>query len=537
MAPKPKGLKASAKRAAPSAAASAGPALNAERTMPLDEDALTVFDLFELRTRVHELLYPHPTSLRCEPLEPGHPDDARNLLRGILHGCDMLEPCLQPDRRTDMPTDKFAALGLGDPAQGAAHLYYLQASALRQLGDLFVDPAALLAASGPSHAAAAAAAAVGGGPAAKRRKVDLREPQTAQEWFDVAESRLEKLAETAPDPEEQDPLFAVLVAAERVHTLAVGSDPERSSAQGPATSFSLLSERLSALFDALARLPTPAPTPAEAEDASDAPSSSPTGLDADDAWSTALRAVAASLAALAPFESRRDWSALFGPTEAAAAAGDEGGKATRDSSALVVPLCAQLEGHLASLTDSLASESDAESVEGADLDPERRLIHFLVNVLRADAQLDQFRIAEAWIEDTYRPDSSFDKDGDDDDEEGEEEEEEEVAPLPKEAEPYVETVRAMGEQAIASLRGTVTLFGSLPPQVAHPSARKDQYSKLIEALLFSSALIDPAAQAELDAIDAEVARLGKEGGIEEEDEAEAEAEEGAEEGAGKEAKE
>lgn len=83
-------------------------------------------------------------------------------------------------------------------------------------------------------------------------------------------------------------------------------------------------------------------------------------------------------------------------------------------------------------------------------------------------------------------------------------------------------------------------YGSFPssrPSPRTPHLHVCIVTQLIEALLFSSALIDPAAQAELDAIDAEVARLGKEGGIEEEDEAEAEAEEGAEEGAGKEAKE
>lgn len=78
---------------------------------------------------------------------------------------------------------------------------------------------------------------------------------------------------------------------------------------------------------------------------------------------------------------------------------------------------------------------------------------------------------------------------------------------------------------------------SFRPPPRTPRLHACVVTQLIEALLFSSALIDPAAQAELDAIDAEVARLGKEGGIEEEDEAEAEAEEGAEEGAGKEAKE
>ena len=80
---KPKGLKAS-KRAAPfdpsAAAASTGPALNKEGTMPLDEDALTVADLFELASRVLEILYPVPTSLRFEPVEPADSgaEDARN---------------------------------------------------------------------------------------------------------------------------------------------------------------------------------------------------------------------------------------------------------------------------------------------------------------------------------------------------------------------------------------------------------------------------------------------------------------------------
>lgn len=254
---KPKGLKAS-KRAAPfdpsAAAASTGPALNKEGTMPVDEDALTVADLFELASRVLEILYPFPTSLRFEPVEPADSgaEDARNLLRGILHGCDVLAPYLNDPRRAEMEQDKLDALGLGEAGVAAVHVRYLQAFALRHLGELFqpAPPVAVVAGS-------------------KRRKVDLREPQSASEWFEVAEERL------SGDVSASDSILAVLVAAERAHVLAVSS---------PSPHLSDLKDRLAGVIASLGSL--------EPE------STSPPSADVTDAWYAALRALTAGVVAL-----------------------------------------------------------------------------------------------------------------------------------------------------------------------------------------------------------------------------------------------
>lgn len=207
MAPKPKGLKASAKRAAPTEMpAPSGPALNAEKTMPLDEDALTLADLFELRANVLDILYPYPTSLTLSDMDYDRADDARNLLRGILHGCAVLEPFVEEQgageyreestkgprsyeevqkKRKEAGEDKLEALGLGSQATLVeGQLLFLQGFALHYLGVLF-EPA------DDAHKPSAVKNAQG----TKKRKVDLREPQTREAWLEAAHKRLELLVD------------------------------------------------------------------------------------------------------------------------------------------------------------------------------------------------------------------------------------------------------------------------------------------------------------------------------------------------------
>ena len=235
--------------------------------MPLDEDALTVADLFELASRVLEILYPFPTSLRFDPVEPveSGAEDARNLLRGILHGCDVLEPYLD-QRRAEMEQDKLDALGLGEAAVAAVHVRYLQAFALRHLGELFqpAPPTAVVAGS-------------------KRRKIDLLEPQSASEWFEAAEERL------SGEMRASDSILAVLLAAERAHLFAVVSASPDSLPE--------LEERLAGVIASLGSL--------EPE------STSPTSADVSDAWYAALRALTAGVVAL---EGIRDPEALCSVT-------------------------------------------------------------------------------------------------------------------------------------------------------------------------------------------------------------------------------
>lgn len=373
MPPKPKGLKAS-KRAAPfdpstgsdaasatasTSAAGAGPALNKDKTMPLDEDALTVLDLFELRHRVLEILYPYPTSLRYDfGGDPDRLEDARNLLRGILHGCDMLEPFLSEPRRQEMDQDKLDALGLGDQGPAGRHLRYLQAFSLRILGEFF-EPATV-------------AVPVAG---TKKRKVDLREPQTAKEWFETADGRLSSDDGVNDDA---DRIFSAVVAAEQAHLHAV------SSASASIEALPDLASRVTTLLDHL-----------ESFGAKDEQESNATSLDSDDAFYAAYRAITASLVAL---EAHRDPSRLC------------------DSETLQVALCTVVLGERPS------------GPEG--------LMRWLSEVVRADAELAQFGIAEDWIEDKYRA-SAEDEEADEDDE---------VQPLPEESKEDVAKVAEMGEK-------------------------------------------------------------------------------------------
>lgn len=79
MAPK-RGLKASKGK---SSAPPPPEAEDIERSYPTDGDSLTIPDLFELRSSILALvLLPSPTQDQL--------DEASNLLRGVLHGCDAL---------------------------------------------------------------------------------------------------------------------------------------------------------------------------------------------------------------------------------------------------------------------------------------------------------------------------------------------------------------------------------------------------------------------------------------------------------------
>ncbi|GAA5993545.1 hypothetical protein JCM10908_000642 [Rhodotorula pacifica] len=433
---KPKGLKAS-KRAAPfdpptadsspstseTSNASSGPALNKEGTMPLDEDALTVPDLFELASRVLELVYPFPTSLRPEGA-PEVEDDARNLLRGILHGCDVLEPYVGA-RRGEMEQDKLAALGLAEADVARSHLLYLQAFSLRHLGEMFVPPAAV---------------SVSG---SKRRKIDLREPQSRDEWFEAAGERFGLLGPAS------DPVFSTLVAAKRVHLAAVRAE----SSGTVVAAVESITELVDGLLVALESIGA---------------ATSSTSADATDAWYASLRALVAAVVAL---ESVREPSSI----------------------------CSE------SLHVSFLSSLDIARVSA--LSAPSPLLAWLRDVTLADVKLAVLGITEDWIEARFRADAADSASGAED----------EVVGLPASSAPFVAKVEGYGREAIAALRETISSFASLPSDVAHPSARVAQHQKLVEALLLSSALFDPADGAKLDKLEQEVAQVRKDGGLPVED--------------------
>lgn len=209
MAPKPRGLKAS-KKAAPfdpssaSASSNAAPAASTERTMPLDQDHLSISDLFELRISAVALL---------ETGDAEKQDEARNLLRGILHGAENLLALLPEDhherdlsKELDEQDKKLKALGLlSGPYDRSAETYlrYLQGFALHELAKI-LPPAELLA-------PAALTAASG----SKKRKIDLAEPTDPAVWLDEAIEKY-KLALEGVTEEDPPSLLAILMAGGRV---------------------------------------------------------------------------------------------------------------------------------------------------------------------------------------------------------------------------------------------------------------------------------------------------------------------------------
>ncbi|KAI5474940.1 hypothetical protein MNV49_002190, partial [Pseudohyphozyma bogoriensis] len=200
----PRGLKASAKKgafvppSAPPPAAVAAPTTTDStsessggvvRTAPLDEDGLTVEDLFEIRQSALDLLCSAETT-------PDQVEEARGLLRGILHGCDALVALVYKDRKEaqaakgkeeddewnwfDFDDDRCEGVG-GSELQSAlgltrwfapAQVLYLQAFALHELG--------LIATPVQSGAVATAEGRK------KKRKVDVNEPTKPEEWLDQA---------------------------------------------------------------------------------------------------------------------------------------------------------------------------------------------------------------------------------------------------------------------------------------------------------------------------------------------------------------
>ncbi|GAA5876231.1 hypothetical protein JCM1840_007078 [Sporobolomyces johnsonii] len=239
MAPKPKGLKAS-KRAAPfdpstvadesAASTSTTAASNPERTYPLDEDALTLADLFELRSSVADILYPFPNSLSLAHADPDRFDEARSLLRGILHGCAVLEQLVECEeigdtireddtgprskeavqkRRQEAGEEKLEALGLNDDCFEEGMLLYLQGWALQHLGDIFEKPEEALR-----------AGAIKSATGSKKRKIDVNEPHSKEAWLEAALERFKLLIELVQKNYAEDcrgeSLFVDLICAGHV---------------------------------------------------------------------------------------------------------------------------------------------------------------------------------------------------------------------------------------------------------------------------------------------------------------------------------
>ncbi|GAA6014287.1 hypothetical protein JCM11491_005027 [Sporobolomyces phaffii] len=514
MAPKPKGLKAS-KRAAPfdpttttpAAAPAAEPASASERTYPLDEDCLTLTDLFELRLTVLDLLYPFPTDLAISQPDPHKRDEARSFLRGILHGCAVLEQYVDlpgsdadevDQRRADAGEDKLAALGLHAGPITKGLVLYLQAWSLHHLGELFDDAPAGVGSSDPAsssssipHAAVSRLASGGGGggpSAAKKRKVDLDEPRSRIEWLEAGLAKYR----VAHDDVSQD--YACNGDEDHVVMALTNAD------------FVRCQQRIARVYFDQGDVD-------RARDvASECGRHGLSDRAFDDAWGIGCPEPECVEVGDAVLAQLRAWSDAVAFVESYPLAADgESLKlvaASRDGDAEMWQL-AGVEGALMwdDLDDGLAQMEDRS--EGR-LREQVKLWRWLKDVVDADAKMVAFIKMEDALEAKYRPDD------DDDEEEEEDEGEGEVKELPMDADD-VKFVTKASEAAISALRATITAFASLPSSVAHPAGKDSQYRKLEEVLLISSALVNPSDTEGTAKIEQEIEQVRKDGGLDDDD--------------------
>lgn len=185
--------------------------------MPLDEDWLSVMDLFELMQSAQAALG------KVGGSDEGDAEsEARNLLRGILHGADVLwkyvdeqevsgteangKPAASADEDKPSPLgeEKKAALGLARP-HADSELAFLQGFALHELASL-LEPV-------EHKAVSAVASGSSSSSSSKKRKVDPREPTDPAEWLDRAASKFDYAVRPPTSSGSGAELWSVMTAA------------------------------------------------------------------------------------------------------------------------------------------------------------------------------------------------------------------------------------------------------------------------------------------------------------------------------------
>lgn len=187
--------------------------------MPLDEDFLSILDLFELRSSALEACHLASHDMDDEDDEDDargeagvegqkKREEARGLLRGILHGCEPLLAMLAdhriksttPEGSADADEQqqrvvKLRALGLSPryPLRSESYLAYLQAVSLHELASVLDKQEPIdLAAGGVQNLLKSDR----GGKTQKKRKVqDLNEPTNPGEWLDESLNKYERARE------------------------------------------------------------------------------------------------------------------------------------------------------------------------------------------------------------------------------------------------------------------------------------------------------------------------------------------------------
>ncbi|GAA5885191.1 hypothetical protein JCM16303_005893 [Sporobolomyces ruberrimus] len=513
MPPRPRGLRAAAKRSAPSDDSSAPENSNPsnDEPVPLDDNCLTLPDLFELRLNVLDILYQYPTDLFISQTDSEKLDEARALLRGILHGTAVLEPYVvkalttSPEehekgergvekveaRREEAGEDKMKALGLEEGRHlNDVLLCYLQGWSLLHLGEIFQDPKEEIKASAVKLGGGAGG---GAGPATKKRKLDFNEPQTKIEWLEAADWKNRIARQSAMQnfdgmDDEEEPIRISLVFGDRLRIKAAlarchfeAGYEEKGHEYAKECGFGRGDD-----FDA---------------------DGTHNSINADINEITCAEAILAQLRAWADqiaFFERYPKEDREGFEHTLAEPSPEGDKDLWELELIVNRV-------LESGDDDEGVTGDLERMEAQSRGkaPEQvQLLKWLKEVVIADAKMVGFIKMEDAIEAKYRADAE-------DDEEGEGE----VQELPTDADD-VKLVKKKGEEVVAALRKTITDFASLPASVAHPSGKDAQYRKLEEILLISSALVNPSDKEGTAKIEAEIEKVRKEGGLDVQDETE-----------------
>jgi hypothetical protein len=472
--PKPRGLKASKKAAAPAVPDVPSTESVSKPDVTNAEDALSLYDLLELRLNALDLLYaPNSNEDQVE--------EAQGFLRGILHGCEALsrlagqaldlkskdgetEPLWSSEENShgwtevssDEKREEARAAGL---ELGIAHslaptvVLFLQAFALSELAKALPE--------GPS---AASSVSLAGNK--KRRKIDLKEPRSPADWYDHALARLEKarLSLEAFSGDREAGSAAYLLVKLAVHLLALRTAVDRAILA--CVDKTKEEDRLAAFGLQLDSFPPTKLVSLVKESAL-----SNTTEETDERIINGLGdlelLLVDSLSSYLDFLD--DFNAEVDSTKAITTVRD-----VRKALDGPIPRLPNLQ------SKDTANGSAAAATSSADAQDSPSSYTFRMSVLKDDLLAKEFTLLEDQIEQKYRPDSGEDES----DSEGDEEND--VAPLPD-----AEDVRAARE---FGLKGTSIRFSSeQSPSLVHfltrlggPIASEDLKSSVARLLTHKS---------------------------------------------------
>ncbi|SCV71508.1 BQ2448_3096 [Microbotryum intermedium] len=440
------------------------------RTMPLDGDRLSVSDLFELRSSVVTLL---------SSWEEDKMEEARGLLRGILHGVQDLLPLVpkhhlgaspkaqegnvdsngrgkalaeeqagEEDKKVELSDEQLRALGLVDKEQqtialeAEPQLYYLQAWSLHHYALALPPP--------ETYAQGKLLADETG----KRRKLDPSESRDPSEWLALASEKYDEAQRWYACSGKDSCLSHLLVLADGNRCFADRAMFLLSKKEEAAAS-ELMESGVRDLLPLVTRI----------------------SLDGQQGEQMKVF-----------FDERGDLIAVILRSIASVVASQEE-VASLTQLAHSEKVCSELETILEPVKDGNGSWITAETALQWKFD---------LAIIRGDIALAQFGVSIEIVEDKYRPDATEDDEGD-------------VEPLPVEAEEVKEAKRR-GKEAIAKLQSTIELHSGLPAKKQIAIFKTEQYRKLEEAYLMYSALFNPDEEIKAQEIEVALTKIRAEDG-------------------------